>query len=209
MRCSIASTVVLCCLLRWQLASAPATATAAAGHQRKRLQGTQVSAADAAAEHTTGLARQLRELEAGGTDEPPIRRQSSGARRRVVASTKPAKPHSGHQHPSPEPSAGPQSATTHLKLEQKRHSSPPHVHSPMPADSWTARRLTASDDAAPPTNASFVITKRACGVAVDSDAVKQEVQQTLAPAIGELALQGRVAPVYINVYFSINRVGGA
>jgi hypothetical protein len=35
------------------------------------------------------------------------------------------------------------------------------------------------------------------------------VQETLAPAIGELALQARVAPVYINVYFSINRVGGA
>ena len=53
------------------------------------------------------------------------------------------------------------------------------------------------------------ITKRACGVAVQSDAIKAQVQERLSPAIGQLTLEGRVVPVYINVYFSINRVGGA
>lgn len=202
----IAVVVMLCCVLRWQPCSAHDGDTGTAAlHQHRRLQGSQPSTAQAAHERTAGLAQQLRKLAARRKRSKPGGPQSAGGRR-------PGKPHGGHKHPhaSLKPAPRPMPAPRKLSKQQKRPSRPthsqrqpkPHVHVPPPA-----LKLTASVGAA--SMNSTVIKQRACGAVVDSDDVKQEVQSRLLPTIGQLEQQGRIATVYINVYFSINRVGGA
>ena len=209
MRCGMVIALVLCCVLPWQLASAHLTTTATAQRQHRRLRGTQPSAANVPHEHAEGLGRRLRELAARVAHRKPTRSPSSGARRRPTGHHK---PHSSHGHPSPKPSAQSKTAPTEHEVQRKHPSSPPHGlshSSPTPAEPSTAHRIVASDDAAPLSNMSMVITQRSCGVPDDSAAVKQQIQERLQPTIGTLMLEGRLATTYINVYFAINRIGGA
>ena len=207
----ISAALVLCCVLRGQPCTAYDADTATAAlRQLRRLQGSQPSTAQAAHERTAGVAQQLRQLAARATGGKSSKTGASGAPHRA-ASRKPDKPHGAHKHPqaASKPSAWPMSAPRKHAEQQTRPSRPPYsqrqpkpdAHVPPPAHRTTASFGTT------PTN-STVIIKRACGAIVDSDDVKQEVQNRLLPTIGQIQQLGRVATVYINVYFSINHVGG-
>ncbi len=200
---------VLGCVLRWQPCSAyDATTAAAASQQRRRLQGSQPSIAAAAHARTAESTEQQRKLGVSATRRRNSRSKPSAPTDRMH------KRHGGHAHPhaSAKPSPRPMSPhTEHAEQQHRRPSRPPHSHTlPKPhAHVPPPAEREAAFAEASPMNSSTVITKRACGVVADSDEVKQEVQSRLLPTIGALAQQGRIATIYINVYFSINHVGGA
>ena len=207
----LSTVFVLGCVLQWQPCSAyDDTTAAAASQQRRRLQGSQPSIAAAAHARAAVSAEQERKLSVSATRRRNNRSKPSAPTRKMH------KRHGRHAYPhaSAKPSPSPMPPhTEHPEQQHRRPSRPPHSHPPHShAKTHThvpppAEREAAFDEAS--LLNSTVITKRACGVVADSDEVKQEVQSRLLPTIGALAQQGRVATVNINVYFSINRVGGA
>ncbi len=204
----LSTVFVLGCMLRWQPCAAyDAMTAAAASQERRRLQGSQPGVAAAAHARQAESSAQQRKLGVSAT------RRRNDKSKPSAPTGKTHKWHARHAHPhaSAKPSKGPRPRNTeHAEQQHRRPSRPPHsdtqpkpqAHVPPPA-----QREAAFDEASPMN--STVITRRACGVVADSDEVKQEVQSRLLPTIGALAQQGRVATVNINVYFSINRVGGA
>ena len=208
LKAGFSTVFILGCVLRWQPCSAHDAVTATpASQQHRRLQGSQPSIAAAAHARMPESAQQLRKLSVSA-----MRRRNNKSKPQAPA-RKPSKRHGGHARPhaSSKPFNKPASAhTDHAAQQHGRPSRPPHshtqpkphVHVPPPA-----QKQAAFDEASPMN--SIVITKRACGAVADSDEVKQEVNSRLLPTIGALAQQGRVATVYVNVYFSINHVGGA